>query len=154
MKVFISYSTDDFGTVRKLANAISSLVEVYYWDKDKALGKNAWSTIFGWIDGVDLVIVVITDATVSRAMAVGQEIGHARARGKIIIPFVGEGVQKSELGCLEGVTYEVFSKDNQDRAIMNIKLQIENMIKQKDDQKKALILIGCFIAVLFICTQE
>jgi len=97
---------------------------------------------------------VITDATVSRAMAIGQEIGHARARGKTIIPFVGEGVQKSELGCLEGVIYEVFSKDNQDRAIMNIKHQIENMIKQKDDQKKALILIGCFIAVLFICTQE
>lgn len=154
MKVFISYSTEDFEVVRKLANAITSLARVYYWDKDKKLGSDAWSTIFDWIDGADFVIAVITDSTVSRAMSVGQEVGHAKARKKVIIPLVGEGVHKNELGCLEGVTYEVFIKNNLDHAITKVKQQIEDTIKQKEDQKKALILLGCFIAILFISSQE
>lgn len=153
MKIFISYSAEDFALVRKLADAIISIAEVYYWDKDKVLGKDSWITIFSWIDAADLVVAVITDSTVSRAMAVGQEVGHAKAKGKVIIPLVAEGVHKSELGCLEGVTYEVFSKDNFDRAIQKTKQTIMS-IKQKEDQQTALILIGFFIAILFLSSRE
>lgn len=153
MRIFISYSADDFNLVRKLADAIISIAEVYYWDKDKVLGKDSWPTIFSWIDAADLVVAVITDSTVSRAMAVGQEVGHAKAKSKIIIPLVAEGVHKSELGCLEGVTYEVFSKDNFDRAIQETK-QTMMSIKQKEDQQTALILIGLFIAILFLSSRE
>lgn len=87
MRIFISYSAEDFSLVHKLAKAISSIAEVYYWDKDKVLGKDSWPTIFNWIDAADLVVVVITDSTVSRAMAVGQEVGRAKAKDKGVANF-------------------------------------------------------------------
>ena len=61
--------------------------------------------LFGWIDISDFVIVVITDNTVRRAMAVGQEVGRAVTMKKTVIPLVAEGVPDSALGCLSGVTY-------------------------------------------------
>ncbi len=153
MKVFISYSASDFELVHRLEKAIAPLVEVHYWEKDKVLGADAWPTIFSWIDASDLVIAVITDSTVSRAMAVGQEIGRAKARGKVIAPLVIEGISKSELGCLEGVTYEPFSKENFDHAVHKI-TQTVMSLKQKNDQQTALVLMGILITILFLGARE
>ena len=80
MRLFISYSTGDLEIVDQIADALRPHAEVFYWDKDKEPGKDTWQTIFRWIDSADLVIAVITDKTVARAMSVGQEIGHAKPR--------------------------------------------------------------------------
>jgi hypothetical protein len=82
MKIFISYSTDDIRLVHKIATSLCSYSEVYYWAKDYIPGEEVWPTIFSWIDNSDLVIAVITDKTVSRAMSVGQEIGRAKTKNK------------------------------------------------------------------------
>ncbi|MDA8161648.1 MAG: toll/interleukin-1 receptor domain-containing protein [Desulfobacteraceae bacterium] len=98
MKVFISYSTPDLGLVYKIAQHVAPHGEVFFWDKDKNPGTESWSTIFSWLDQSDLVLAVITERTLSRAMAVGQEIGRAKAKEKLIVPLVGPDVQAADLG--------------------------------------------------------
>lgn len=104
-RVFISFATPDFETVRVVADAMRPLLTPRFWNNFKTPGEEAWKTIFKEIDGCDYVIAVITDATLKRAMAVGQEIGRARAKGKLVIPVVAAGVNVSDLGSLSGVTY-------------------------------------------------
>lgn len=106
MKLFISYSAEDTAFVRTLASQLSPWVSrLYYWDKSQEPGTEAWPAIFRWIDQSDWVLVIITDKTLSRALAVGQEIGHALAKGKRIIPLVAPGIRSDQLGCLSGLTY-------------------------------------------------
>ena len=88
MKIFISYSTPDVFIVHNLAERIKPFAEVYYWAHSNLPGQEAWPSIFSWIDSSDLVIVLITDNTVRRAMAVGQELGRAKTQGRTIIPIV------------------------------------------------------------------
>jgi hypothetical protein len=115
MKIFISYSADDLKTVREIAETVKHLPEVnevYYWDKSKEPGKDAWDSIFSWIDSSDVVLAVISDKTVERGLSVGMEIGHAKKSGKKIVPLVTEGVNGTSLGCLSGLTHEKLSKNN------------------------------------------
>lgn len=105
MSVFISYSTDGLALVEKISSAVRHLVDVKYWQQDKEPGADAWTSIFEWIDDADVVLVLITDRTLARAMSVGQEVGYAKSQGKTIIPLIATGVPAAELGCLHGVTY-------------------------------------------------
>jgi hypothetical protein len=120
MRIFISYSVKDTGLVEALANQLRKDAEVHYWSDSKEPGKEAWATIFGWIESADLVIAIISDETVKRGMSVGQEIGHAKANGKEILPMVAEAVPDGELGCLGGITYQKFSPTNPLPAISAI----------------------------------
>lgn len=128
MQVFISYSTGDLDAVKRIANFVRDIGDVKYWDKDKEPGETAWDTIFEWIEDSDLVIALITDKTVSRAMSVGQEIGHAKAKGKKIIPIVTSNVRSSSLGCLMGITYIPVDRKNMLPAMFKIR---ETMKKEK-----------------------
>jgi hypothetical protein len=152
MEIFISYSTPDLDLVQKVGKAIESSCVVRYWDKDKSLGEDAWATIFKWIDSSDLVITIITGSTVSRAMAIGQEIGRAKARGKLIIPLVDKDVPKTELGCLDGVTYEPFSRENIDHAVQRVKHSVEELRHRKDRQV-AFLILGLIIGLVFLSSE-
>jgi len=148
MNVFISYSVGDGDLVKQIAAAITPFAQARYWENDKVTGEEAWKTIFGWIDEADLVLAVITDKTVARGLSVGQEIGHAKAKGKLILPMVGEGIPATDLGCLGGITYETVSKDDPSSAIQRISVRIAEAKQQKD--AKAVILAICgFIALLY-----
>lgn len=120
MKVFISYSTGDLDLVRRVAREVEHSAKVKYWDKDKKPGDSAWATIFRWIDGCDLVIVLVTDKAVRRGLAVGKEIGRAEAKGKTIVPLVDKGVPESELGCLDGRTYVHLDSSNPGAAMLEV----------------------------------
>lgn len=113
MKIFISYSAADRQCVSQLAQQLRPVVsKLTYWDQDLEPGTETWPTIYTWIDQADWVLVVITDNTLSRAFAVGQEVGHARAVGKKIIPLVTPGIHTDQLGCLGGLTYHTIDPDN------------------------------------------
>jgi len=145
MKVFISYSVHDSELVRKIAESIKQHVdEICYWDASKELGEDAWTSIFGWIDDSDLVLAVITDNTISRAMAVGNEIGHARARNKKIIPLVAPEVPRDQLGCFQGVTYERINRENPLPAIEAICSQINRLKQVRKDEAYG---IGSFLVI-------
>ena len=141
MRLFISYSTGDLEIVDQIADALRPHADVFYWDKDKEPGEDSWQTIFGWIDAADLVIAVITDRTVSRAMSVGNEIGHARARRKKIIPLVSSEVPESELGCLKGVTYRRISRENIGEMIPKIAALVRKLKQKKEAQDRFLLTI-------------
>lgn len=146
MKVFISYSTPDLGLVYKIAEHIRPHGEVFFWDKDKNPGAESWATIFSWIDQSDLVLAVITEKTLTRAMPVGQEIGRAKAKDKLIVPLIGPEVQPAELGFLNGITYQQIHTDNPGPALKNIERVILAR-KEKLEQGQALFIVGGVIAL-------
>lgn len=146
MKVFISYSVEDTQLVRQIADQLRSVTErVYWWERSKEPGSEAWPSIFGWIDQSDLVLAVITDKTVRRAMAVGNEIGHAKAKRKPIIPLIAPEVNEADLGCLKGVTYERIDRDNPGPAMESVKRVITRMKQDAVERQKQL---AVFLGIL------
>lgn len=150
MRLFISYSTGDLEIVKQIADALRPHAEVYYWARDQVPGNDAWQTIFNWIILSDLVVAVITDKTVSRAMSVGQEIGHAKARGKTIIPLVGKDVPVTELGCLCGITHIQVSSDNLSDVVDKVKSRIASMKQAKEREKQILYAILAVIGLAWL----
>ena len=101
MNVFISYSVNDTSLVMMIVSHLRLQGHsVRWWHESKEPGKDMWPQIFGWIDAADLVLAVVTDNTVARGLAVGNEIGRAKTKGKMIIPLVAQNVVASDLGCL------------------------------------------------------
>ena len=152
MKVFVSYSVEDTSLVRQLVAQLRSCTDkVFWWDGNKEPGQGVWLTIHDWIDQSDLVLAVLTGRTLARAMAVGNEIGYARAKGKFILPLVGPEVRSEELGCLSGVTYERINSENPGPAIEAVRLQIATREQQAADKALNLLLIvGGVIAMIWL----
>jgi hypothetical protein len=146
MRIFISYSSPDINIVSILADQLKMYGDIYYWDKDNTPGESAWEQIFSWIDNSDIVLVLITDATIARAMSVGQEIGKAKAGKKLIIPIVTSSVSKNDLGFLSDITYQEIDINNPAPAIYQI-IELINCNNKEEFQKLSLVLvaIGFFI---------
>jgi hypothetical protein len=151
MNIFISYSTQDVQTVKQLADELTKYGSVFYWDVSKVPGQESWPTIFQWIDSADLVFVVITGNTVHRAMSVGQEVGRAKAKDRMIVPLVAREVPTSELGFLSGITYQPIDVWNPKPAIdAAAKLAASKKDSIEKGQQFAVILIAIgFFAWLF-----
>ncbi|HZR19101.1 MAG TPA: toll/interleukin-1 receptor domain-containing protein [Verrucomicrobiae bacterium] len=166
MNVFISYSVSDTQLVRTVADHIKAKANVTYWDQSKEPGKETWPTIFSWIDAAELVLVLITENTLSRAFSVGQEVGHARKANKPIIPLVAKGVKSSELGFLAGITYVQLDTRNPSAAIQALQQQLDKLKQQallrqqqlqalKDQENRQGIAILALLALLlFFLSKE
>lgn len=162
MRIFISYSTGDLEIVKQIAETLQQSTEVFYWDKDHEPGKEVWKTIFKWIDSADLVICVITKITVKRAMSVGQEIGRAQAKNKKIIPLVHKGIPTSELGCLHGITYVPFSKDNIEESLVILQEvvgvpeldEVDEIDKEWQQIKRILLIVGGLLVLLYLMSAD
>ncbi|MBF6592821.1 MAG: toll/interleukin-1 receptor domain-containing protein [Thermaceae bacterium] len=156
MKVFLSYSLKEDPLVNEIANAISPHAEVFYWEQSQTPGEPVWDSIYRWIDNSDLVLAIITDNTVSRAMSVGQEIGHAKARGKLIIPLVTSEVKISDLGFLSEITYQRIDPINPEPALAKVVHRIQEH-KQQMLIKNLSITVGIVILVfglIVVATQD
>ena len=154
MNVFISYSADDLALVNWIGGQIKPHANVFYWDKSKQPGQDAWQTIYSWIDQSDLVLAVITDSAVSRAMSVGQEIGRAKAKLKTVVPVVTSNVPSSELGCLSGTTYQKIDPENPG-ATLNVITKVIMAKKQTlENQKNMLFLVGGVVLTLLLLSSK
>jgi hypothetical protein len=131
LKVFISYSTGDNDIVNQLVCQIKPYCQVFFWDQDKALGEPAWGQIFNWIDQSDLVIALVTDKTVSRGISVGQEIGRAVTKRKLVIPLIARDVPEAELGCLKGVAHQRIDLNDPGLAIQKVENRIAALSRPK-----------------------
>lgn len=149
MRVFISYSTQDVAFVRWIAAQIRCHTQVDFWDESKVLGERAWDTIYGWIEQSDLVIAIITDNTVRRAMAVGNEIGYAKKANKTIIPLVTPNVPPSELGCLSDITYERITTSNMGTVLQAVQRVILAKKQQKENNAALAVIALIVTAVLW-----
>lgn len=152
MKIFISYSTADTELVSHVADFAKAHAEVFYWEESKIPGQEDWPTIFNWIDQSDLVLAVITDETVRRAMAVGQEIGRAITKGKTIIPLVGPYVDSKELGFLGRVTYQRIQPENPGPALQTVEKVILAK-KQSLETWRAISVIGGILALILLSSE-
>lgn len=153
MNVFISYSVEDIELVRQVTNRLRDSVDnILWWDERKDLGEDSWSTINKWVDQSEIVLAIITDHGIHRGMAIGNEIGYAKAKDKIIIPLIGPKVESKDLGCLHGVTYQRIDRDNPDAAIFVVKKKIEEIKEKKikDLQIRVgfLLAVGAIIGIL------
>jgi hypothetical protein len=147
MNIFISYSVTDKELVKQVADPLRPFVDnVFWWEESKEPGKEAWPTIFSWIDKSDLILAVITDHAISRAMAIGQEIGHAKAKNKEILPLVASTVDSKDLGCLSGITYQPIDQNNLNTVIKAAQKKIEVMKKSEEERKNS-IGIGLTLAL-------
>jgi hypothetical protein len=155
VKVFISYSAADVHLVDWIAAALESQGnEVYWWQGSQVPGEPAWPMIFDWIDQSDLVLAVLTDKAVARAMAIGQEIGHARAKGKTVIPLVATNVDEKDLGCLHGVTYLRIDRRSLGAAIARVQDVICAMERRAAETRNLLLMAGGIIALIWAASQE
>lgn len=135
MNVFISYSVKDTQVVRLISETIKpSVASVKYWDESKQYGEQAWKSIEQWINDSDIMIVVITDHTISRAMAVGNEVGMAKEKGVKIIPLVCESVNHDDLACLNGITHIKFNTQDPIDAIDELHDHIKRLISKENAQ--------------------
>jgi len=165
VNVFISYSTGDRDLVRKMADELKPSAQPVYWDQDNEPGKDAWDTIRGWIESADLVVAVITDKAVSRAMSVGNEVGIAKEMGKPILPLVGAGVESADLGCLQGVTFRRIDNANPGDAVMAVQKSLVGMLQEqlgeqmglaveRGDWLKVVLLIAGVVGLIWLLSQE
>lgn len=99
-------------------------------------------------------VVFITDNAVSRAMAVGQEIGRAKTLGKTVIPVVTPNVPSSELGCLSGTTYQKIDPENPGVALNAIRRAILEKKQSLETQKSMLFLAGGVLALFLLTSKE
>lgn len=154
MKVFISYGMHDRSLVRELESRLGRYAELLYWDKSKEPGKDVWPTIFKWIKQSGIVIPIITGQTVERAMAVAQEVGHAKALGKMIIPLVENTIPPSELGFLAGVTYIPVDVRDHAPALQAVERTIATLKLSKEDAIFAAVLIGITLAAIWALSED
>lgn len=147
MKMFLSYSTPDLGLVSRIAKYLEPLGEVFYWDKDKPVGKESWPTIYKWIDQADVVLALITGNTLCRAMAVGNEIGRAKAKGKSIVPLVAHDVPESALGCLQGIIHEKINPYDLGPAMQRLEQPL--IARRKEIQTAFLVMAAIGLLGLF-----
>jgi len=142
LKIFISYSVHDLSVVDMVNAHLLPHAQTFFWNQNKAPGYDAWTTIHSWIDQADLVVVVLTGNTLSRALSVGNEVGYARKAGKRIIPLVAPEVPKGELGCLEGITYIRLDYNNPGNTIAQLQHAVKAFAEQKASSGKALAVLG------------
>lgn len=156
MKIFVSYSATDNDFVRKIVNGIrSDAVGVHWWDESKQLGQNCWEQIFGWIDEADLVLAIITGKVLERGLAVGNEIGYAKAKGKEIIPLITDEDDRFDLGCLIGTADQYIDENDPQSGIDAIKSHIEKNGASNDevDWGQVLTVLG-LIGVIWAATKK
>ncbi len=156
MQVFISYSTRDRAIVREFAKELKPHAKVWFWDHDKEPGKEAWPSIFAQIDNSDLVLTLVTGKALERAFSVGQEVGHAKSKGKEIVPIVEHGVSFGDLGCLSGLTPIELDRTNLPKTMGEIQTHVRKRAAAKrkttDDGEALLVVVAC-IALLVILSK-
>lgn len=164
VNIFVSYSIEDEAMAQKVSDYLSNAAHVKFWNRSKEPGAEAWPTIFSWIDNADVVLAIVTGNTVKRAMSVAQEIGRAKAKNKLIIPLVGDGVAASDLGCLCGVTFETVNQETMGGALERIHTKIMKIgdakvaemlrLKAEKEKEKAVLFIGGAVLVAFLLSNS
>lgn len=155
MNIFISYSTEDLSLVKKIIMQLGPFAKVSCWAKDHEPGQEIWPQIFGWIDAADIVLAVISDNTVVRAMSVGQEIGYAKKQDKLILPIITHNVSGTELGCLQGINYLRIDNNNPGPALQ----ALQDWVIKKQEEKKyktfqSWALLAGVIGTLWLASRE
>jgi TIR domain len=162
VKIFISYSAKDTHRVRSIADHLKadSHAEVHWWENSQRPGQSSWTQIFQWIDEADLVLVVISGNVLRRALAVGNEVGYAKAKNKLIIPLVCEspslwakslryvgakvGIGTDDLACIGDLAHIRINEKSPEEGIH----QLQEELRRIADEQKSKEASDAVLAVL------
>jgi hypothetical protein len=151
-KVFISHSVADLGVVYQLKqwlelNGIETYLAELYPQPGVVLGDKVASAI----NQSDCVIGLITSAG-GRSQWVNQEIGYAKAKGRLIIPVVERG--ESLPGFVEGREYVPFDRANPADSINRLIEYLSHLRASKEDRDKALAGLVIFFGLLALAAAS
>jgi nucleoside 2-deoxyribosyltransferase len=97
LEVLLSHATADAEHVALVSKQIEALgINVYLAEHDPKPGTSIAHKVEEALKHCDAVVVLITSTSVNSAY-VQQEIGLARAHGKVIVPIIEKGVDRSRL---------------------------------------------------------
>jgi hypothetical protein len=100
LEVFLSHATADAEQVALVSKQIEALgIDVYLAEHDPKPGTSIAEKVEEALERSGAVVVLITSTSVNSAY-VQQEIGLAHAHGKVIVPIIEKGVDRSRLGLL------------------------------------------------------
>jgi len=143
-KVFISHSSKDNDIVNSLYSVLKqSGIEVYAALFSYAPGIQLSKKILDGIRKSDCVLVLLTGRA-RMSNWVQNEIGMAKALGKLIIPIVEEGVKVPSI--LAGIEYIRFDKKEPLRTVEHIRRYFEQLKLQKERNA----IFGLGLAALFL----
>ena len=167
MKVFISYSATDTRRMQRIADQLkaNNKAIVHWWEDSQRPGQVAWSQIFQWIDAADLVLVVISGNVLRRALAVGNEVGYAKAKNKLIIPLVWEstgmwarmrrkfgakiGIGMDDLACIGDLVHIRINEKYPEEGWRKLHDELERIAaaQQDEEARKAVLALLGIVAV-------
>ena len=148
LSVFISHSSSDYEVITKVKETLEVQgFYVYLAEEDVRAGTYLPAKIEEAIRRCDVVLAILTSKA-SKSAWVQQELGYAKAIGKLIIPLVEEEVNVT--GFLTGVEYIRFDPRNLEPALQKIKEYLTRLKESKEFKEMLgvliLIALGAFVA--------
>lgn len=167
MNIFISYSAKDTHRVQYIADQLKAgnNVAIHWWEESQRPGQVAWSQIFQWIDAADLVLVVVSGNVLHRAMAVGNEVGYAKAKNRVIIPLVWEspgivarllrkfgariGIGTDNLACIGDLVHIRINEKQPADGLQKLQDELKQIAaaQQDEESRKAVLALLGIVAV-------
>ncbi|HEX9896678.1 MAG TPA: toll/interleukin-1 receptor domain-containing protein [Dehalococcoidales bacterium] len=132
--VFISHSVSDLNVVYQFKYWLEvNGIGVYVADNQPQLGVQLPVKVSNGINQSDCVIAILTQNG-DRSAWVNQEIGYAKATGKLVIPVVEQGVNPK--GFVAGVEYVTFQPFDPAKAINNVINYVSRLKATKEQQQQ------------------
>lgn len=132
--VFISHSVSDLNVVYQFKYWLEvNGIGVYVADYQPQLGISLPVKIANAIKQTDCVIAILTTYG-DRSAWVNQEIGYAKAAGKLVIPVIEEGVDLK--GFVADVEYVTFQSYDPAMAITNVINYLSGLKATKEQQQQ------------------
>lgn len=166
MNIFISYSAKDTHRVQLIAEQLrtSNKATVHWWENSQRPGQATWSQIFQWIDAADLVLVIVSGNVLRRAMAVGNEVGYAKAKGRVIIPLVWEspgiwarlirkfgariGIGTDDLACIGDLVHIRINEKRPEEGLQKLQVELQRIaaaLQDEEARRAVLALLGIVV---------
>jgi nucleoside 2-deoxyribosyltransferase len=127
-KVFLSHSMHDGLHVEQVQRQLEALgMKVWLAEHDPRPGKSILAKVEGALRDCDAVVFLITTNSIDSAY-VQQEVGLARAHGKLLVPLVDKRVDTSRLGMLRELEWLEIDLDNPSQAFANVTKSLQPLL--------------------------
>lgn len=127
-KVFLSHSMHDGLHVEQVQQQLEALgMKVWLAEHDPRPGTSILAKIEAALRDCDAVVFLITTNSIDSTY-VQQEIGLARAHGKLLVPLVDKRVDPSRLGMLRELEWLEIDLDNPSQAFANVTKSLQPLL--------------------------
>jgi hypothetical protein len=131
LEVFLSHATADAEHVALVSRQIEALgIDVYLAEHDPKPGTSIAHKVEDALKRCGAVVVLVTSTSVNSAY-VQQEIGLARAHGKVIVPIIEKGVDRSRLGLLSEVDWLELDLGAPTEAMANVTASLQPLVLEQ-----------------------